>query len=106
MKFSKILPFAIAATAVGAGAAVRYRFKSDADFRRNTEELAGRAVNGIVKGISDFLPSCRISRNTKAKISIPDTANSEIRERGEQDGVSAMPAAVSSPRITSHTTII
>ena len=84
MKFSKILPFAIAATAVGAGAAVRYRFKSDADFRRNTEELAGRAVNGIVKGISDFLPNPELPDISEYKSENFYPGHSEFRDSGKR----------------------
>lgn len=73
-----------AATAVGAGAAVRYRFKSDADFRRNTEELAGRAVNGIVKGISDSLPNPELPDISEYKSENFYSGHSEFRDSGKR----------------------
>lgn len=82
----------LAATAVGAGAAVRYRFKSDADFRRNTEELAGRAVNGIVKGFSDSLPNPELPDISEYKSENFYPGHSEFRDSGKR-GARGLPFA-------------
>ena len=102
MKKCSLIPFAVLAATAGAGAAVGRKLKTDKAFRRDFDDAVGKGILAAVGKIADKLPSriSAMSRTIRAVISIPVTANLHHRASAVQDGVSATPAAVSSPTTT------
>ena len=81
MKKCSLIPFAVLAAAAGAGAAVGRKLKTDKAFRRDFDDAVGKGILAAV-------------------ISIPVTVSLPHPASAAQGGVSATPAAVSSPTTT------